>query len=171
MVRNFVLPVVLACAGFLLPAQVDAQVKVGVVNFQKAVLGTADMKKASADLEAKYKPKQDQLEKLQRELADIQTKLQDPKTPAQTAADLQIDGTRKQREAQRISEDVQAEVEKDRQEILQRGAQRMTDVVKKLAEDKGLDLVVDVANAVFFKPALEITDDATAAYDKTFPAK
>ena len=171
MVRHFVWPVVLACAGFLLPAQADAQVKVGVINFQKAVLATADMKKASAELEAKYKPKQDQLDKLQKELADIQAKLQDAKTPAATAADLQIDGTRKQREAQRITEDVQAEVEKDRQEILARGAQRMTQVVKKLAEDKGLDLVVDVANAVFFKPALEVTDEATAAYDKTFPGK
>jgi outer membrane protein len=171
MVRNFVLSAVLACAALLLPVQADAQVKVGIINFQKALLGTADMKKASTELEAKFKPKQDQLEKLQRELAEIQAKLQDPKTSQASGADLQIDGTRKQREAQRISEDVQAEVEKDRQEILQRGAQRMTEVVKKLAEEKGLDLVVDVANAVFFKPALEVTDEATAAYDKTFPAK
>jgi outer membrane protein len=47
----------------------------------------------------------------------------------------------------------------------------MTEVVKKLADDKGLDLVVDSANAVFFKPVLEITDEAISAYDKTYPAK
>jgi outer membrane protein len=47
----------------------------------------------------------------------------------------------------------------------------MTEVVKKVAEEKGLDLVVDVSNAVFFKPALEVTDDAIAAYDKTYPPK
>ena len=143
---------------------------VGVINFQRALLGTAEMKKASADLLAKYKPQQDQLEKLQKDLNDIQVKLQDPKLAAQ-GPELQAEGQRKQREAQRISEDVQGEAEKDRQDILQRGGQRLTDVVKKLADDKGLDVVIDIANAVFFKPALEITEEAIAAYDKTYPSK
>ena len=47
----------------------------------------------------------------------------------------------------------------------------MTDVVKKLAEEKGLDLVVDTSSALYFKPALDITNDAIAAYDKAYPAK
>jgi outer membrane protein len=170
--RSALLPALLACAaGVLFPSTASAQLKVGVVNFQQAVLGTSEMKNASNALLAKYKPQQDQLEKLQKELSDIQAKLQDPKTPPGTAADLQIDGTRKQREAQRITEDVQGEAEKDRNEILQRGTQRMTEVVKKLADEKGLDIVVDSANIVFFKPAFEITQEAIAAYDKTYPAK
>jgi outer membrane protein len=129
------------------------------------------MKKASGELLAKYKPKQDQLEKLQKDMADIQAKLQSQQTNPATAQDLQLDGTRKQREAQRISEDLQADAERDRNEILQRGTARMTEVVKKLADEKGLDLVVDVTTAVFFKPAFEITQEAVAAYDKTYPAK
>ncbi len=49
----------------------------------------------------------------------------------------------------------------------------MTGVVKKIAEEKGLDLVVDVSNpiAVYFKPTLDVTGDAIAAYDKAYPAK
>jgi len=31
--------------------------------------------------------------------------------------------------------------------------------------------VVDSANTVFFKASFEITADATAAYNKTYPAK
>jgi len=170
--QSMFLPVLLACAAAVSsPSLASAQVKVGVVNFQRAVLATEEMKKASADLLAKYKPRQDQLEKLQKDLTDIQAKLQDPKTPQNVGADLQVEGTRKQREAQRITEDVQGEAEKDRNEILQRGTQRMTEVVKKLADDKGLDVVVDSANIVFFKPALEITEEAIAAYDKTYPSK
>ena len=170
--RSAFLPALLACAAALFsPSTASAQLKVGIVNFQRAVLGTSEMKKASNELLAKYKPQQDQLEKLQKELTDIQARLQDPKTPAAVGADLQIDGQRKQREAQRITEDVQAEAEKDRNEILQRGTQRMTDVVKKLADEKGLDVVVDSANIVFFKPALEITEEAIAAYDKTYPVQ
>jgi len=165
------MPVVLACAAFFSPSPAAAQVKVGVINFQRAVLTTAEMKKASLELTSKYKPQQDKLAKLQQEMADIQARLQDPKTNPATAGDMQLDGQRKQREAQRISEDLQAEAEKDRNDILQRGAQRMTDVVKKLADEKGLDVVVDAANTVFFKPALEITEEAIAAYDKTYPSK
>jgi outer membrane protein len=47
----------------------------------------------------------------------------------------------------------------------------MQDVVKKLAEEKGLDVVVDSANTVFYKPALDLTAEATTAYDKTYPVK
>ena len=172
MLRTVFLPALLACAAAVFsPSTASAQAKVGIVNFQRAVLGTSEMKKASNDLLLKYKPQQDELEKLQRDLADIQNKLQDPKTPPGTAADLQADGQRKQREAKRITEDVQADAEKDRNDILQRATQRMTDVVKKLADDKGLDVVVDSANIVFFKPALEITEESIAAYDRTYPVK
>ena len=172
MLRSVFLPAVLACAAAVLsPATASAQLKVGIVNFQRAVLGTSEMKKASNDLMLKYKPQQDELEKLQRDLADIQARLQDPKTPPAAAADLQAEGQRKQREAKRVTEDVQADAEKDRNDILQRATQRMTDVVKKLADEKGLDVVVDSANIVFFKPALEITEESIAAYDKTYPVK
>ncbi|MDP9114827.1 MAG: OmpH family outer membrane protein [Acidobacteriota bacterium] len=172
MLRSVFLPAVLACAvAAFSPATASAQVKVGIVNFQRAVLETSEMKKASNDLLLKYKPQQDELEKLQRDLADIQNKLQDPKTPAAVGVDLQAEGQRKQREAKRITEDVQADAEKDRNDILQRATLRMTDVVKKLADEKGLDVVVDSANIVFFKPALEITQESIAAYDKTYPVK
>jgi outer membrane protein len=172
MLRTVFLPALLACAAAVLsPATASAQAKVGIVNFQRAVLGTSEMKKASNDLMLKYKPQQDELEKLQRDLAEIQAKLQDPKTPPAAAVDLQAEGQRKQREAKRVTEDVQADAEKDRNDILQRATQRMTDVVKKLADEKGLDVVVDSANIVFFKPALEITEESIAAYDRTYPVK
>jgi outer membrane protein len=43
--------------------------------------------------------------------------------------------------------------------------------VNKLAEEKTLDVVLDTGVTVYFKPALDITKDATAAYDKAFPLK
>jgi outer membrane protein len=47
----------------------------------------------------------------------------------------------------------------------------MQEVVRKLADEKGLDIVVDVTSTVFFKPALDLTAEAIAAYDKAYPAK
>jgi hypothetical protein len=38
-----------------------------------------------------------------------------------------------------------------------------------VAEEKGLDVVVDSASTVFFKSSFEITADATAAYNKAYP--
>ncbi len=149
----------------------SAQSKVAVVNIQNAILDTQEIKKAQAELEAKYKPRQQQLTKLQSDLADLQNRLQGGKLSPQQTEEAQATGARKQREAQRLQEDLQAEVNNDRNDILQRTGSRMSEVVKKLAEEKGVDLVVDGSSTLYVKPALDLTKDATAAYDKTYPAK
>jgi outer membrane protein len=151
----------------------SAQLKVGIINSQLSVIETAEIKKAQAELEAKFKPRQAAMEKLQKELVDLQNQLQagQGKLTQQAEQSMQITGQRKQRELQRMSEDLQGDVDRERNEILQRTGARMQDVVKKLAEERGLDLVVDTSNTIYFKPALELTKDATAAYDKTYPVK
>lgn len=167
-------------ARLLLPAlllgcavSASAQVKVAIINLQKAVLDTAEIQKAQKELEAKFKPRQDKAEALQRELQTIQGQLQTMagKLTPQAEQELNVQGQRKQRELQRLTEDLQGDVDRERQDILGRSAQRMNDVVKKLSESKALDVVVDVSNAVYFKPALEITAEATAEYNKAYPAK
>jgi outer membrane protein len=173
MFRSLMVPALAVCAAGLFSSTASAQLKVGVVNLQKAILDTAEIKKASVDLQAKYKPRQDALDKVQRELADIQTQLQasEGKLSAAGEADLQARGERKQREAQRLQQDLQDDVNNERNQILQRTGQRMADVIKKLAEEKGLDLVVEAQNTYFVKPTLDLTADVTAAYDKAYPVK
>lgn len=160
------------CVAALLSLPLAAQTKYAVINSQKAVAETAELKKAQADLEAKYRSRAQALEKVQRELQDIQAQLENAgKLSQEGVQELQSRGQRRQREAQRLSEDLQADVERDRNEILQRAAGRMQEIVKKLAEAKGLDMVVDISNTVYFKPALELTAEATTEYDKAHPVK
>jgi outer membrane protein len=152
---------------------VSAQPKIAIINLQRAVLESAEIKKASADLTARYLPRQQQMEKLQKDLQALQQNLQTNAgklTPA-AEADLTAQGQRKQRELQRLSEDLQADVDRERTDILGKSSQRMQAVVKKLAEAKGIDVVVDIQNTVYFKPDLEITTESIAAYDKEYPAK
>ena len=149
----------------------SAQLKVAVVNVQKAMLDSDELKKVSAEMENKYKPKQDELNKLESDLQSIQTQLQSNKLSQQAQQDLTLQGQRKQRDAQRISDDLQAELDRDRQDVLGKAAQKMQEVIKKLAEAGGYDLVVDVSQALYFKPAMDITDQALAAYNKTYPGK
>jgi outer membrane protein len=149
----------------------SAQVKVAVINTQKAMADTDELKKASAAVEAKYKPRQDELAKLQADLQSIEQQLNSGKLNQSGAAELQAQGQRKQRDAQRISDDLQADFERDRQDILSKSSQKMQSVITKLAEEKGVDVIIDAAQTLYFKPALELTADATAAYNKANPAK
>jgi len=138
--------------------------KVGVIDFQSALMETAEMQAKSKELEAKYKPRNDELTQLSKELQDLQQKLQS--ASGNEALSLQNQAQRKQRDAQRKQEDLQSDFEYDRNEILQSGARAMQDVISKLAEEKGLDLVVDINTTLFVKPSLNLTAAATEAYNQ-----
>ncbi len=172
MFRSSLALAVCAAGLFSVPSAM-AQAKVGVVSLQKAILETAEIKKAGNDMAAKYKKRQDDLDKAQRELNDIQTQLQSAqgKLSAAGEADLNARGERKQREVKRLDEDLRADVERDRGDILSRAQTRMLEIVKKVSDEKGLDLVVEATAVISFKPTLDITAEAVTAYDKAYPAK
>jgi len=170
--RMWIGPTVACSALFAVSQLAQAQSKVGVVNMQRAVLESAEIKAASAAMEAKYKPRVAELDQLNKEIAALGQNLQSNAgklTPA-AEADMSAQYQRKQRDAQRKNDDLNADVERERNEILQRSSAKMSAVVKKVAESKGLDLVIDAPYAVYFKEALDITSDAIAAYDKENPS-
>ncbi|WP_321472941.1 OmpH family outer membrane protein [uncultured Paludibaculum sp.] len=167
--RPACLAALMLCATML----ASAQIKVAAVNLQKALQDTAEIKQAEADLKAKFGPRQEELANLEKEIAKLtqdyeanQSKFTEPAL-AEMAAKIQL----KQRQLQRNSEGLQNEVNRERQDILQRVGQRLQEVVKKVSEEKGLDLVVDGANLLYFKPTMDISADVTAAYDKAYPSK
>jgi outer membrane protein len=163
----------LVCSALLALSQIaSAQVKVAVIDTQKAVFETAEIKKADSDLQASLKPRNDRALQLNSDLQSIQQQLQAnaTKLTQQQADDLQSDGQRKQRELQRLQTELQEAADSARQEIIPKCTLRMKEIVKKLAEEKGFDLVVDTQIALYFKPAMDITADATAAYNKAYPA-
>jgi outer membrane protein len=151
------------------PQTVAGPTKVAVINLEKAMLDTAELKKAVVDLQSRYKPRQDELDKLQRDLADIQAQLQSGKLNPSQEADLNATGQQKQRQAERMNQDMQDDVTNDRNAILQRAQSRMYEVVKKLCEAKGIEILVSSAAAFYFSGATEITAEATQEYDKAYP--
>ena len=149
-----------------------AQPKIAIVKFQEALLGTAEIKKAQGELQQRYKPRQDEIERLNKELQDINARLADQsRLSAVGVADLQAQGQRKQTRLQRLNQDIEEDFNRDRQEILQRASQHMSEVVKKIADEKGYDLVLDANTTLFSKNALDITAEVTTAYDKAYPVK
>src|ERR1035438_9207320 len=135
----------MVCSAVLGVAQIaSAQPKIAVINLQRAVLESAEIKKADADMQARYKPRTAAIEKLQKYIADISQQLQTNagKFTQQAEAELTAQGQKKQRDLQRLQEDLQADVDRERNDVLQKATTKMSDVVKKIAEEKGYDLVV-----------------------------
>jgi outer membrane protein len=150
-------------------AQAIPPARVAIVNAQKAVADTQEIKKDQADLEAKYRPRQQEIETLQHDLQSLQQQLSAPNITPDREAQLRQSAAEKQKLLQRKGEDLQSDVNNDRQDILGRAGRQMADVVKKIAEARGIDVVIDVTNTIYYKPALDITAEATAAYDKAYP--
>jgi outer membrane protein len=171
---RFGLRLAMACLALISLSKAGlSQTKVAIVSLQRAVLGCAEIKKASAAMEVRYKPRQQEMERLQKELDGIRQQLQTNAGKLTQAAetDLNAQGQRKQRDLQRLNDDLQADVTAERNDILGSSGKKMREIVQKLAEEKGLDVVVDEQSTLFFKPALDLTSEAIAAYDKAYPAK
>jgi outer membrane protein len=166
-------PLMVCSALFAIAQLAPAQTKVGVINLQRAVFESDEIKKADAQMQATFKPRQDKVDQLQKEIAALAAQLQSANGKLSPAAeqDLQTQGQRKQRDLQRLQDDLQADATAYRNEVLSKSSSKMTEVVKKLAEEKALDLVIDTSTTLYFKPALDLTNDAIAAYDKAYPAK
>lgn len=169
--RSVLLFATVALSTPLVWAQGPAPAKVAIISAQKAVADTQEIRKAQAALESKYRPRQQAIEDLQKQLQAIQQQASTPNIAPDREAQLRADFTTKQKQLQRLGEDLQSDVNAERQDILGHAGHNMTEVVKKLAEERGFDVVIDVTNTLYFKPALDITAAATAAYDKEFPPK
>src|SRR5687767_9918067 len=100
--------------------------KIGIVDFERAVVESAEGKQSQAKWDAKLVEKQKEVEKRRKELEGIQTKLQTQEKVLSDAvkAGMQRDLERGQTELTRISEDAQKELETLRNDLLQPIAQR-----------------------------------------------
>lgn len=162
-----------AAAALVFAGALSAQTKVGIVNLQKALQDTAEIKQAEADLKGRFGPRQEELAALEKEIAKLQQDAEANQTKYTEAALAEIYSQvqQRQRQFQRYSQQLQDEVNRERQDILGRVGQRLQQIVGKVAEEKGLDMVVDASSTLYFKPAFDISAEVTAAYDKAYPAK
>jgi len=164
----------LVCSALLVLSQAAfSQAKVAVIDLQRAVFDSAEIKKANDDMQAQFKPRQDKITQMNAEIQSIADQLQKGagKLTPQQESDMQYKGQKLQRDLKNATDDLNADAEAFRNEILQKTSQKMSDVVKKLAEEKGIDVVVEHTSTIYFRPALDITNDAIAAYDKAYPVK
>ena len=146
-----------------------------VVDFEGAVVGSAEGKRASEKFEATVKAKQNELGKKQQELDDQAKKLQNG---ARTLSDeakssLQRDIDRRTTELQRLNEDAQKELSLTRDELLRPIADRASAILNAMAAELNYTLVIDISNpetnVIWKNPKNDVTEELIKRINASAP--
>ncbi len=154
-----------------------ASLRVGVINFQFAMASTQEGKKAIEDLQARFSPRQNEVQKLADEIRDLENQLRtQERTLSQDAqAQLVRQAELKRKSLTRAQQDLQDDVQSARDEHIAAISAKMEQVVNRFAQEKQLNLILnygDGTNTVIFAtPTVDITPDVIKLYDQTHPVQ
>jgi outer membrane protein len=148
-----------------------------VINIRQAIIATKEGTQASAQLNVQFTPRQNDLESLNKQIQDLQSRLNNG---ARTLSDdekarLQRQGELLSHEFQRKQDDLNEELTAAQSDIVDTIGRKMFDVIDHYSKDNGFAVVLDTSAqgspVVYGAASLEITQDIVALYDKAYPAK
>jgi len=126
-----------------------------------------------ADLQKKYQPRQQEVQKLNQDIQAISDQLQ---KQAATLSDdeqqrLNRDLEEKQKHLKRATEDAQADFTNDRDEMINRIGQKMVKVISDYARQNGFTLILgsDQVPVYFAATEVELTTQIVKLYDAANP--
>jgi Skp family chaperone for outer membrane proteins len=156
------------------PAPVTPQAipaKIALVAFEQAVFATNEGQKAVQDIQAKYKPKKDQIDTVSHEVDSLKKQLQGAPatlTDADRAAKMkEIDA--KEKRLNHDAEDAQTAYNTDLQEAYGKVAAKVSVALKKYVSDNGYTLLLDVSsqqsNVMWANQSTDVTQAVVTAYN------
>jgi Skp family chaperone for outer membrane proteins len=156
------------------PAPVTPQAipaKIALIAFEQAVFATNEGQKAVQDIQAKFKPKKDQIDSLSHEVDSLKKQLQSaPATlsDADRAAKMkEIDA--KEKRLNHDAEDAQTAYNTDLQEAYGKVAAKVSTTLKKYVSDNGYTLLLDVSsqqsNVMWANQSTDVTQAVVTAYN------
>lgn len=156
-------------------APAAAAQKIGFVDVQRILARSAAGVAAREQLERDKAAMQKEMDGKRVELEKLRDELE-KKGPLMTAdvrRDKQDVFERKRRDAARLADDFQKELEKKEQGLLQRVLQELAGVIEKVGKQKGYYLVVERARGgvLYSAPEADLTDEIIRAYDQEAGAK
>jgi outer membrane protein len=157
------------------PTASGAPTRVAIIQLQQALVKCQDGQKASADMQAKFGPRKQVLEKQQADLAAKQEQLSKGSATMSEAAKqaMASEIASGQKKLQRDGEDFDAEVQSYENGIMQDLAAKMIDVIAKYATQNGYAMVVDVSNQqsplIWADQGYVITEAIVKLYDQAHP--
>jgi outer membrane protein len=141
------------------------------LSFNSAVLQTAEAQKALSALQARYAPKQKQLQTLNDEVETLRKQLSDTSnlSDSEKAARAQSLET-KEKQLQREAEDFKTDTQSESEQVFQRVAQKVYAFLQTFSQQHGYTAVIergsDAYPVVWYEAAnMDITDELIKAYN------
>lgn len=161
-------------AAFLAPSLIApasalaADLKVGVVDLQKALNGTKEGEAVKEQLKSRFQPKVDLLNAKRKELADMQDKLKSPVLAKEAKAALQKDFEKKASEYQELGARTQLEQERENKAASGKIIEGLLAICQKLAKDEGYNLLFERSESglVYFQDAFDLTERVVKTYNE-----
>jgi outer membrane protein len=151
-----------------------AQAKVAVVVFRAAVSQTNEFQRDFADLQKKYDPRRQQLQALSEQVDTLTKQLQAQGAALSDAERASKARTldEKKKQLDRDSQDAQSDFQTDMQELVNRIASKVGDVMTDYATKHGYTLVLDASQSqdsptvLYAVPGIDITKAVIDAYNE-----
>jgi len=152
-------------------AAASGATRIAVINFNGAVQQTNEFQRDIADLQKKYQPRVDELQKLNTTIEAEKKELQDGGSKL-TDADRQTklhDIDDKSKDLQRKGEDLRNDEQEAGQQTFQQVGQKVFDVLSDYAKAHGYTLVLDAgqqgSGVAWAAPEVDITKEVLEAYN------
>ena len=138
----------------------SAQMKMAVVDVQRAVMQSEDGMRAQATLKKVFDSRQQELNKRQTDLQKQKEEIDKQKTVlSQAALQKKVDDWQKEMvELQQTFVEYNKELEKKQKELTDPIFERVLGAIKRIAGTDGYDLIVDRATVAFARGDLDLTD-------------
>ena len=181
----FMLPFMVVCAMSTTRAQstnsmptvpaVSTPSNIAVINFNAAVLGTAEAQRSMGALQKKYAPREQELQKLNDDIEATKKSLNDAAaklTDAERNQKLQDLGA-KEKQLQREAEDFKNDSQAESQRAFQQVAQKVFSLLQEFSRQHGYAAVVEqgteTAPVVWYTATnVDITDQLIKSYDAKY---
>jgi outer membrane protein len=141
------------------------------LSFNSAVLQTAEAQKALSALEARYAPKQKQLQTLNDEVEALRKQLSDTSSLSDSEKAARAQSLEsKEKQLQREAEDFKTDTQSESQQIFQRVAQKVYAFLQTFSQQHGYTAVIergsDAYPVVWYEAAnMDITNELIKAYN------
>ena len=152
-----------------------APTKIAIISVQQAIMSTGDGKKAAAEMQAKFNPRQEQLKKMQ---ADIQALQDQMKKGSATMSDeaksrLAREIETKTKSFQRDADELNADIEQENGRLMQDLGSKMQAVWEQYLPQNGYALLIDVGSqqtpVLWASSSVDITTEIIKLYDQAHP--
>ena len=160
----------LAVAAFVLAVAplASAQMRVAVVDTQRAVMESEDGLRAQATLKKLFDKRQRELDQKQKDLQKEREELEKNRAQINTEAmTKRIENwQREMAQVQAVFVEYNKELQQKQNELTQPIVQKTVGIIRRLATQEGFDLVLERQAATYFRADLDLTDRVITLYNR-----